>query len=135
LTRRATCDGAERSPALRWSGVPADAAELAVFIVNLRPVNHKLLVDWSVAGLSPKLHGLEAGKLPAGAIVGRNGVGRTGYSLCPHGGAREEYVFAIYAPTKRSTAKRGFEPIALRSQILQSSSGDGILIAGYRREV
>lgn len=131
--REYTCDGADRSPVLSWSGVPSSAAELAVFVVNVKPVNGKLFFDWAVAGLSPKLHGLQAGRLPAGTIVGRNGFGRAGYSICPSVSVREQYVFAIYAPTERVAARPGFEPLAVRTQVARNPRGDGLLIAGYAR--
>src|ERR1017187_7563044 len=87
VDRETTCDGADRSPALKWRGIPANAAELTLFVLDLQPVNHKLFFDWAVAGLSPKLKGLEAGRLPPGAVVGRNGFGHTGYSICQIGRA------------------------------------------------
>lgn len=133
LNREFTCDGADRSPSLNWRGIPSNAAELTLFVVSLKPVNHKLFVDWAVAGLSPTLHGLQAGRLPHGAVVGRNGSGRVGYSICPPSGAREQYFLEIYAPTKPLVAKRGFEPLALRSEAVKRSNGDGFLIASYER--
>ena len=133
LDRESTCNGADRSPALSWSGVPSNAAELTLFVLNLEPVNHRLFVDWAVAGLSPKLNHLEAGRLPPGAVVGRNGFGRASYSICPSDSARESYVFALEAPTTRVAAQPGFEPLALRERALASSRGDGLLIASYAR--
>jgi len=42
LPGRYTCDGPNTSPALRWKGTPADTAELALFAINLQPVDGKL---------------------------------------------------------------------------------------------
>src|SRR4029077_4518206 len=38
LPKHYTCDGTDVSPSVRWSGVPRDAVELAVFVIGLRPV-------------------------------------------------------------------------------------------------
>jgi phosphatidylethanolamine-binding protein (PEBP) family uncharacterized protein len=133
LSREFTCDGAGRSPAFRWRGIPTNADEVTLFVVSARPINHKLFFDWAVAGLSPKLSGLEAGHLPSGAIVGRNGFGRTAYSICPSGSAPESYFFELSAPTKRTSAQTGFEPLTVRNQADQSSHGTGLLIASYTR--
>ena len=83
-----TCDGKGTSPALRWQGVPPGTAELVLFAMNIQPVEGKLFFDWAVAGLSPELEEIEAGKLPKGAVVGRNSFGKTGYEICPEGGAK-----------------------------------------------
>jgi phosphatidylethanolamine-binding protein (PEBP) family uncharacterized protein len=133
LGRDYTCDGADRSPALSWHGVPSNSAELVLFVINLKPVKHELFVDWAVAGLNPKSSGLQTGRLQPGAVVGRNGFGHAAYSICPRGAARERYVFALYAPTKHVAAQPGFEPLALRAQVLSSSRGDGLLVASYAR--
>ncbi len=131
--REYTCDGADRSPPLDWSGIPSNAVELTLFVLNFKPVGGELFFDWSVAGLSPELHGLRTGRLPVGAVVGRNGFGHTGYSICPSNGAHEKYVFVLYAPTKRVAARPDFDPLALRSQVLRSSRGAGLITGEYAR--
>jgi phosphatidylethanolamine-binding protein (PEBP) family uncharacterized protein len=121
-----TCDGKDTWPTLRWSGVPAGTAELALLVLNLEPVNEALFFDWAVTGLEPGLTGLESGKLPKGAIVGKNSFGKTGYSICPPNG-KETYVFALYALPSSLPASKGFDPKALREQILGLSGNSGLL--------
>ena len=72
IPKRYTCEGADVSLPARWSGIPRNASELAVFVVNLQPTDGKLFFDWAVAGLSPVSRGIFAGGLPPGVIVGRN---------------------------------------------------------------
>jgi phosphatidylethanolamine-binding protein (PEBP) family uncharacterized protein len=91
-----TCDGKDSWPALRWAGVPEGTAELALFAMNLQPVNEELFVDWAVTGIDPDLDGIEAGTLPKSAVTGRNSYGKNDYSICPTGSA-ETYVFILYA--------------------------------------
>ncbi len=132
LPAQYTCDGKNTSPALRWQGVPQDTAELALFTMNLRPVDGKLFFDWAVAGLSPDLEEIEAGKLPKGAVVGRNGFGKTAYGLCPEGG-EETYLFTLFALPEKLSPSQGFEPFALRKEVLDTSGNVGVLGLGYAR--
>lgn len=127
-----TCDGKGISPALSWHGVPPGTAELVLFAMNVRPLEGKLFFDWAVAGLSPELEEIEAGKLPKGAVVGRNGFGRAGYEICPEGGG-ETYMFTVFAlPTSLSPAP-GFDPAALRREVLGASGSVGLLALSYAR--
>jgi phosphatidylethanolamine-binding protein (PEBP) family uncharacterized protein len=127
-----TCDGKSTSPALRWQGVPQGTAELALFVMNIQPVGGELFFDWAVAGLSPELEEIEAGKLPKGAVVGRNSFGKTGYEICPEGGG-ETYMFALFALPKRLSPTEGFEPLALRKAAAGVSGNAGLLALSYAR--
>lgn len=133
IERRYTCDGEDRSPPIKWSGIPANAAELALFVINFKPVDGKLFFDWAVAGIDPRLKGLPAGRLPAGAVVGRNGFGKVGYSICPSGRRTESYVIVLFAPPRRLARRPGFEPVALHQRILQLAPKAGLLGASYAR--
>lgn len=64
IAREYTCHGSGRSLPLQWSGVPANTKELAVFAISTRPVAGKLYFDWALAGIDPKLTGLQAGQQP-----------------------------------------------------------------------
>ena len=128
ISRTYTCAGGDRTPPLHWRGVPAGTKELALLVVNAKPVGGHLFFDWAVAGIAPSARGLQSGSLPAGAIVGRNGFGHLGYSICPAGGA-ESYLFLLYALPKGLGAKAGFEPEALRVQAMHTARHTGILAA------
>jgi len=127
-----TCDGKGTSPALSWQGVPQGSAELVIFAMNIQPVEGKLFFDWAVAGLSPELEEIEAGKLPKGAIVGRNSFGRAGYEVCPEGGG-ETYMFTVFALPKKLSPAQGFDPSALRREVLGASGNVGLLALSYAR--
>ncbi len=130
IARQYTCQGADESPPLQWSGVPAGTSELALFVIASKPVAGKLVYAWAVAGISPTITGVPAGQTPAGAVVGRNSSGQTRYSLCPSGG-RETYVFIMFALPRSVSPKPGFEPTALRAQALASSRHTGLLVGSY----
>jgi phosphatidylethanolamine-binding protein (PEBP) family uncharacterized protein len=132
LSAEYTCDGRGASPALHWQGVPQGTAELVLFAMNAQPVEGRLFFDWAVAGLSPELEEIEAGKLPKGAVVGRNGFGNTGYEICPEGGG-EAYVFTLFALPKKLSPDQGFEPLALRKAVAEASGSVGLLALSYTR--
>ncbi len=132
LSAEYTCDGNNTSPALRWRGVPEGTAELALFAMSIRPVEGKLFFDWAVGGLSPELEEIEAGKLPKGAVVGRNSFGKTGYEICPESGD-ETYMFTLFALPKSLSPAQGFEPFAFRKAVLDVSGDVGLLALSYAR--
>lgn len=125
-----TCHGKGTSPALRWHGVPPGTAELVLFAMNIQPVDGKLFFDWAVAGLSPGLEEIEAGKLPKGAVAGRNSFGKTGYEICPESGG-ETYMFTLFALPRKLSPSQGFDPIALRKAAGGSSGNAGLLALSY----
>ena len=127
-----TCDGKGSWPELHWSGVPAGTAELVLYVMNVQPVQGKLFVDWAVAGLDPGLEEIEAGELPKGAILGRNGFGKAGYEICPEGGG-EIYMFAVYALPRRLAPPNGFDGREFRKEVLGVSGNVGLLPAVYER--
>lgn len=131
IARQYTCGGSNSSPVLRWSGVPAGTKEMVLFVMSLVPVSNKLFFDWAVAGLDPHLGGIPAGQLPPGAIVGRNSYGQTAYSICPAGGKRESYVFAVYALPEHLSVNPGFDPATLRQQAKHLARHAGLLVGSY----
>lgn len=131
LSAAYTCDGANSWPKLNWTGVPADTAELALYAMSVQPVEGKLFVDWALAGLNPRLEGIEAGELPKGAVVGTNGFGRPGYSICPFEG--EIYMFALYALPQKLHLRQGFDAREARKEVLAVSGNVGLLPTAYAR--
>lgn len=127
-----TCDGKSISPALSWQGVPDGTAELVLFAMNLHPVQGKLFFDWAVGGISPALDEIEAGQLPKGAVVGRNSFGKVGYELCPEGSG-ENYIFGLFAISKKLAPSRGFDPLALRKEVAEAAGNVGLLAVNYTR--
>lgn len=133
LSSSYTCDGDDSWPALAWQGVPQGTDELVLFAMNVQPVEEKLFFDWAVAGIDPGLTGIDASRLPPGAVVGQNSLGKRGYSICPVPGAPETYMFALYALPKRLSPERGFDPSTFRQQVLTVSGNAGLLPVSYGR--
>lgn len=129
-----TCEGDDRWPELHWKGVPPESKELVLFAMNIQPVNEKLFFGWAVAGIDPSLEKIEVTGLPKGAVVGQNSYGKVGYSICPPKGKEgETFVFALYALPKALSPSKGFDPRALREEVLAQSGNVGLMAASYER--
>ncbi len=104
IPARFTCDGADVSPPLEWSGAPAGTKSFA-FIMDdpdaPDPAAPKMTwVHWVLYDIPVDIHGLpESGSkhLPAGTREGVNDWKRTGYGgPCPPIG-RHHYFQKLYA--------------------------------------
>lgn len=100
-----TCDGADTSPALSWTGVPAGTKSLVLIIDDPDapdPAAPKMTwVHWVLYNLPPQATGLpaavEASRLPAGALSGTNDFKKITYGgPCPPAG-RHRYFHKLYA--------------------------------------
>ncbi len=100
-----TCEGADVSPALAWSGVPAGAKSLALIVDDPDapdPAAPKMTwVHWVLYNLPADSKGLpeavEPDDLPAGTRGGKNDWKKTGYGgPCPPVG-RHRYFFKLFA--------------------------------------
>jgi phosphatidylethanolamine-binding protein (PEBP) family uncharacterized protein len=128
-----TCDGANESLPAKWAKAPKGTAELLVFATDFAYVNGVPHIDWAVGGLSPKLRGLAAGKLPPGAFVGRNSFGKKGYSICPGKGKAKTYAIVVLAVPQRLKLRPGFNAVAAHQRAVHSASVDGLLEFSYTR--
>jgi phosphatidylethanolamine-binding protein (PEBP) family uncharacterized protein len=133
IPKASTCDGANTSLPVRWSRIPPGATELAVFVLNLKPVKGKNFLDWAVTGLSPTSQGISAGTLPAGAIVARNSFGKVGYSICPPKGTREIYVVRVVVLPRHLAAQPGVDAEKLYNEVERIAKVAGITGGVYTR--
>ena len=100
-----TCEGADLSPALRWTNVPKDAKSLALIVDDPDAPDPKAprmtWVHWILYNIPPDSSGLPealtAKDLPKGTLEGMSDFKRTGYGgPCPPIG-RHRYFFKLYA--------------------------------------
>ncbi len=105
IPRQYSCQGADRSPALAWSGVPAGARSLVLIVEDPDapdPKKPKMVwKHWLLYDLPAASEGLPAGvapgDLPAGTRQGTNSWKKTGWGgPCPPTG-RHRYFFRLYA--------------------------------------
>jgi phosphatidylethanolamine-binding protein (PEBP) family uncharacterized protein len=104
-----TCHGANTSPPVAWTPRSASAlANAKEIVIMVRTLQHgPLQTNWAVAGISPSVHEISAGSLPAGAVVGRNSLGKVGYSLCPEPSGI--VTIGVYALPHKLSFEQGFD--------------------------
>ncbi len=132
-----TCDGANMSPPIEWSGVPALAESLAV-IVDDPDAPSGDWVHWLVYDLPSSLTQLtagipEAGRFSGGGSQGRTDFGSLGYKgPCPPSGMHR-YFFKVYALDSALHLKPG----ATKKELLTAMQGhvlaEGRLMGTYER--
>jgi Raf kinase inhibitor-like YbhB/YbcL family protein len=130
IPARFTCAGADVSPPLRWSGVPAGTKELALVMIDPEAPNGPF-THWLAAGIPPTDRGLPAHLGRVGAVPGRNGFGKLYYGgPCPPPGKRHHYVVELLALRAPSGLTPGFRSAALeRLRPLAS----GVLVGAFGR--
>jgi Raf kinase inhibitor-like YbhB/YbcL family protein len=105
IPRRYTCEGADVSPPLAWSGLPEGTKSLALVVDDPDAPDPKApkmtWVHWVLYNLPPMAGGLPEAvspeALPPGTRQGRNDWNKPGYGgPCPQVG-RHRYVHKLYA--------------------------------------
>lgn len=110
ISPRHTCEGADVSPALTWTGVPDGTLEVAITVIDEQAAG---FVHWVVTGIDPAAVSMLEGELPPGAIEHGNGFGGTGWAgPCPPEGAAHTYRFTVHALDQRLAGVGGEEPSA-----------------------
>jgi Raf kinase inhibitor-like YbhB/YbcL family protein len=129
IPRQYTCDAANISPPLRWSGWPQKTQSFALLCED--PDTKKgTFTHWVMFNIlvsTPEISEQIAPDrtLLTGALQGTNDYGKTGYSgPCPPSGTHR-YLFKIYALDRMLD----LEPGATRAQLLSAMQGH-ILAAG-----
>jgi hypothetical protein len=141
IPRHHTCQGADVSPPLAWSGVPSNAKSLALIVDDPDapdPAAPKMTwVHWVLYNIPPTTTGLSegaaAGRLPPGTLEGTNDFGRAAYGgPCPPVG-RHRYFHKLYAldtalPDLKSPSKATLEK-AMQGHVLAHAE----LIGTYQK--
>jgi Raf kinase inhibitor-like YbhB/YbcL family protein len=131
IPRQYTCDGADISPPLRFSGVPRTAREL-VLVVRDPDAPGGNFVHWALAGIAPTTAALPQSGVAGHVVPGRNSFGSLGYrGPCPPRGSRpHHYVLTLSALSSASGLHPGFTPDQLQTAAL----GIATLIGTYARQ-
>lgn len=132
ISARYTCDRLNATPPITWGRVPAGTVEIDLFVTNLARDGTEY-TDWAVAGLKPGLRKLAPGRLPAGAIVGRNSYGAPRYSVCPAKKTKSSYFVLVIPLPRRIPVRPGFEGQALSARAVRVASHEGQTSFEYQR--
>jgi Raf kinase inhibitor-like YbhB/YbcL family protein len=129
-----TCNGADRSPPLRWAGVPSHAVEVALIVDDPEAPGGTFL-HWVLFALPPGDGGVEAGAVPRGARQGRNGFGKAAYGgpCPPKGDAPHHYEFTVYALSRKVDRPDGAPGEDVRHDVEAAAVATGVLIGTFGR--
>jgi Raf kinase inhibitor-like YbhB/YbcL family protein len=131
IPTRFSCDGEKARPALRFAGVPAGAAELALVVVDPDAGG---FVHWTVYGLPGSTRELASSGLPQGAREGENSKGDSGWTPpCPPNGTHR-YEFRLYWLKRASDLDAGAKPGAVADTVQARAGGSGVLVGRYTRQ-
>jgi Raf kinase inhibitor-like YbhB/YbcL family protein len=148
IPREFTCDGADRSPPLEWSGVP-QAARSLVLICDDPDAPGGTWSHWVLYKLSPSITSLDLGvatdpvatldpktvvKQPRLTVTqGKNDFGKIGYGgPCPPWGVHR-YFFRLYALDQQTELAPGVTRTAVFKAIAGHILAEGHLMGKYAR--
>jgi Raf kinase inhibitor-like YbhB/YbcL family protein len=128
-----TCDGANQSPPLAWTGVPAGTASLALRVQDID--TPQKFVHWVVYDFPPSVTSMSAGQPPPGAKQANNSFGKVGYGgPCPPSGSKHRYVFTLLALQTQLTVSEDVSASDLWATLERSAiTGKGELTGTYQR--
>ncbi len=124
IPKRYTCDGADVSPQLSWSGAPEKTQSLAL-IADDPDAPRGTWTHWVVYDLPARTQEFaedvrKIDQIPGGGSQGRNDFGKVGYNgPCPPPGKPHGYFFRIYALDK----SLGLKPGAARKEVESAMQG------------
>lgn len=126
IPTRFTCDDADVSPPLAWSGAPNGTAAYALIVDD---PDARGWIHWAVTDLE----GTTLAEGEAGGVEGRNDFGRPGWGgPCPPSGTHR-YAFSVYALSEPLGLSAGFAADELREAMAGRVLAEGRLTATYRR--
>ena len=102
IPKQFTCEGADTSPQLAWSGVPAGAKTLALIVHDPDAPRTGGWYHWAAYNIPASASGIPENapkqqELSGGGTQGRNDFGNVGYGgPCPPSGTHR-YFFRLYA--------------------------------------
>jgi hypothetical protein len=141
IPTRFTCEGEDVSPAIQWSGVPAEARSLALIVDDPDAPDpaapKRTWVHWVLYDIPATASGIRErasdGEVPSGTRIGLNDWKRAGWGgPCPPIG-RHRYFFKLYA----LDTQLGALPRASKDELEKAMDGHilarGVLMGTYQK--
>lgn len=140
IPRAHTCDGADLSPPLTWSGPPEATREFAL-ICDDPDAPGQTWVHWVLYGIPAGVSGLPSGvpadaelKQPVMARQGMTDFRRVGYGgPCPPPGPAHRYYFKLYALHDSLKLPAGATKAVLLEAIKHITLEEAVLVGKYGR--
>lgn len=122
-----TCEGANKAPALSWTGIPKEAKTLALIVDDPdAPKQPEPWVHWVVFNIPSSVKGFRApldrrDELSDGTIQGKNTSNNSGYDgpCPPPGNPPHRYFFKLYALDVALPLKPG----AIKEEVVKAMQG------------
>lgn len=94
-----TCDGTDKNPALKISGIPKKAKSLALIVddPDAVPVIGHVADHWVMWNIPATTTSIAAVSVPRGAVVGMSYDAKKYQGPCPPSGQTHRYYFRLYA--------------------------------------
>jgi len=124
IPKKFTCDGADVSPELSWTGPPAGTQSFAL-IADDPDAPSGTWTHWVLFDLAPDTNNLaesvsKIDELPGGERQGRNDFRKIGYNgPCPPPGKPHRYFYKLYA----LNAKLDLKPGSSKQEVEQAMEG------------
>lgn len=132
IPKRFTCSGADVSPPLEWSKLPARTKEVALLVED---ADADSFAHWIVLRIPPGVDHIAEGKPPSGSVEGENGFGDNGWGgpCPPEGDAPHKYVFAIYGLDEPLGLDEGASRDDVHAAIREHTIGRGATVGRFGR--
>jgi Raf kinase inhibitor-like YbhB/YbcL family protein len=138
IPKKHTCEAADVSPALEWSGTPARTVSFAL-IMDDPDAPAGTWVHWVLWNLPASAHGLpeavaKQDQLGDGTRQGRNSFRKIGYNgPCPPPGKPHRYFFRLYALDEKLEVAPGASSADLQAAMRGHIVGQAEYMGTYRR--
>jgi Raf kinase inhibitor-like YbhB/YbcL family protein len=133
-----SCTAGDHSPALAWTGAPAETKSFAL-IVEDPDAPMGTFVHWVVINLPAGSNGMAADapktpQLPGGAMQGSNGMGAVGYKgPCPPPGKTHHYHFELFALDSTLQVPSDADAAGLRAAMQDHVKASAELVGTFER--
>ena len=129
-----SCEGADLSPSLEWSGAPSETRSLAL-IVEDPDAPAGVWCHWLLYDVGPRIQALPQGFKPGSlGISGTNDFGKQGYGgPCPPSGVHR-YYFHLHALNTDLTLPPGASRKELETSMKGHVLGEARLMGRYGRK-
>jgi Raf kinase inhibitor-like YbhB/YbcL family protein len=132
IPRRYTCQGEDRSPALQWSGSPAETRSLALILED-PDAPGGTFIHWVLYNLPPALDHLDEGT-GASPTTGINSARRSGYmGPCPPPGRPHRYYWRLFALDLPADLEPGLSAAELRRRMQGHVLAEAQWMGTYQR--
>jgi Raf kinase inhibitor-like YbhB/YbcL family protein len=126
--------GKNISPQLSWSGAPAGTRSYVVLAEDPDAGSPKPFVHWVVYDVPATAKGFTVNALPAGAVAGANGSGKTGYrGPHPPPDGDHHYHFEVFALDRPLGLKPGADRDAVVAAMRGHVLAEGELVGVFRK--